>query len=184
MDDRKFYLALPSRAFVLVRAAHGKRDESHHFGVFNLAPVEDDRGPVTLAAPRFEEPAAREHLEVARAYPKGSPWRQLVAFEAIVAGPEEYHRHRLGKRVRLTKGEPRDPAGIDDFMKAAQRHGENNEPDDEVGDLQAMLFAAFRLLSPGQRLQFFQAEELLELADVPEYDALARRNGIPLRQGL
>ena len=43
---------------------------------------------------------------------------------------------------------------VEVFIKAAVRHGEDSEPDHEVGDLQDYLRAAFRLLTPEQKVAF------------------------------
>lgn len=40
---------------------------------------------------------------------------------------------------------------IEMLISAAQRHGENSEPDREVGDLQTMLRWAWVRLAPGDR---------------------------------
>lgn len=40
---------------------------------------------------------------------------------------------------------------IEDFIKAAEKHGEDSHPDHEVGDLQDLLRAAWEIMSPEQR---------------------------------
>ena len=40
---------------------------------------------------------------------------------------------------------------VEEIIAAAERHGEQSEPDHEVGDLQDALRAAWALLSPDQR---------------------------------
>lgn len=52
--------------------------------------------------------------------------------------------------------------GLDLILNAAQAHGENSEPEHEVGDLQVVLRAAWRVMTPGQRVA------LLRDADVAE----------------
>lgn len=54
------------------------------------------------------------------------------------------------------------PNGLELILKAAEAHGENSEPDYEVGDLQVVLRAAWALMTPGQRVA------LLRDADVAE----------------
>lgn len=40
------------------------------------------------------------------------------------------------------------------YLDAAKQHGEDSEPDHEVGDLQAFLTVAWSLMSPSQRREF------------------------------
>lgn len=46
------------------------------------------------------------------------------------------------------------------FVKAATKHGEDSEPDHEVGDLQDYFRAAFRLLTPEQKEAFLATAEV------------------------
>lgn len=44
-----------------------------------------------------------------------------------------------------------DTSDIEQVLDAAQRHGEQSEPDHEVGDLQEIVRALWAMLSPEQR---------------------------------
>jgi hypothetical protein len=46
----------------------------------------------------------------------------------------------------------------DFYLSAAQSHGEDSDPDHEVGDLQDFLRAAFKIMTPEQRKQFAMDE--------------------------
>jgi len=43
---------------------------------------------------------------------------------------------------------------VEFYIDAAQKHGEDSEPDHEVGDLQDFLRRAWALMSPDQRVEF------------------------------
>lgn len=43
---------------------------------------------------------------------------------------------------------------IEVYIKAAQNHGEDSEPDHEVGDLQDLLRLAWSLMNDGQKATF------------------------------
>lgn len=45
------------------------------------------------------------------------------------------------------------PYSIDIILEAARRHGEQSEPDHEVGDLQDALRICWKLMTPTQREQ-------------------------------
>ena len=52
---------------------------------------------------------------------------------------------------------------ITTVFEAAARHGEESEPDHEVGDLQDVLAAAWELMSSEQRLELMQSEVVVAL---------------------
>jgi hypothetical protein len=54
---------------------------------------------------------------------------------------------------------------IETFIAAAQKHGEDSEPDHEVGDLQDMLRAAWSIMTPEQRRTFATTEEVDNVMD-------------------
>lgn len=58
--------------------------------------------------------------------------------------------------------EPRDPR-VERILNAAQQHGQNSEPDHEVGDLQDVLRAAWSLMSIEQRNQLMAAAETVNV---------------------
>ena len=51
---------------------------------------------------------------------------------------------------------------IETYIKSAQQHGEDSEPDHEIGDLQVFLRAAFRHMSTGERHAFAADPEVAE----------------------
>lgn len=55
---------------------------------------------------------------------------------------------------------------IDRLINAAKQHGEDSEPDHEVGDLQDYLRAAWRIMSPAQRLQFMKDDAVRDVAEI------------------
>lgn len=59
-------------------------------------------------------------------------------------------------------GEETDPtAALDEkITEAAKQHGEDSEPDMEVGDLQEALYAAWKELDPAARQRVFDSLEL------------------------
>lgn len=44
---------------------------------------------------------------------------------------------------------------IDDIIEAAANHGRDSEPDHEVGDLQDLLRVAWKIMTPQQRVRFW-----------------------------
>lgn len=55
---------------------------------------------------------------------------------------------------RDSQPEPVDFEPLETFIEAAQQHGEDSDPDHEVGDLQDYLRAMWELLTPEQRLAY------------------------------
>ena len=71
---------------------------------------------------------------------------------------------------------------LEELFQAADAHAaEAGDLDHAVGDLQSILRAAWRVLTPAQRRALFAEPELKELSDLPEYGALighlTRRHG-------
>ena len=64
--------------------------------------------------------------------------------------------------MTTTTKEPSDPR-IERVLNAAQQHGENDEPDHEVGDLQDVLRAAWSLMTLEQRNQLMAAAETVDV---------------------
>lgn len=54
------------------------------------------------------------------------------------------------------------PLDSQTFVTIAQRHGEDSEPDHEVGDLQAFFRAAYDMLTPEQRECFLARDDVRE----------------------
>ena len=62
---------------------------------------------------------------------------------------------------------------LDDLFRAADAHAaEAGDLDHAVGDLQEILRAAWRVLTPQQRRDLFAQPELADLAGLPEYEPL------------
>jgi len=57
---------------------------------------------------------------------------------------------------------------IETFIQAAKNHGELDDPDHEVGDLQDMLRVAFRLMLPGQVKAFARDPKVDAVLDAGE----------------
>lgn len=64
--------------------------------------------------------------------------------------------------MTTTNLEPKDPR-VERILKAAEQHGQNSEPDHEVGDLQDVLRAAWSLMSTEQRNQLMAAAETVNV---------------------
>ena len=58
---------------------------------------------------------------------------------------------------------------IEQLLQAACDHGTDQGSDVEAGDLQEMLRAAWALLTPEQRQEFFERPEITTLMETPEY---------------
>jgi hypothetical protein len=77
---------------------------------------------------------------------------------------------------------------LEELFQAADAHaGAAGDADHAVGDLQAILRAAWRILTPAQRLVLFAEPELQELSELPEYGPLighlTRRHGHAAHEG-
>lgn len=55
-----------------------------------------------------------------------------------------------------------DTTSIEAYLDAAKTHGEDSEPDHEVGDLQQYLRAAWAIMTPEQQAQFRADPEVAE----------------------
>lgn len=55
---------------------------------------------------------------------------------------------------------------IETYISAAQQHGEDSEPDHEVGDLQDMLRVVWKLLTPQQKAAFRESEAALSTLEM------------------
>lgn len=54
---------------------------------------------------------------------------------------------------------------LEDHISAAQTHGENSDPDHEVGDLQDMLRAVWEIMTPEQREEALASDEFVNVLD-------------------
>lgn len=73
---------------------------------------------------------------------------------------------------------------LEELFRAADAHAaEAGELDYAVGDLQEILRAVWRILTPAQRTALWAEPELEELSELPEYEPLighlTRRRGCP-----
>src|SRR4051812_365636 len=72
----------------------------------------------------------------------------------------------------MTSPEERLPE-LDELFQAADSHADAaSDPDYAVGDLQEILRAAWRVLTPAQLTELFAQPELAELAELDEYGQL------------
>jgi hypothetical protein len=172
MAETRYLLATVHGNYVVRRRAHGKQEKGTFWGEHALGVVEADGQVFGSNVPTFAEDEARALVESGQVNPTRGRATMIVAF---LAAPDPQGRpsyHTLGARAVLTAGETPAPVTPEKLLEAAQAHGENNEPDSEVGDLQQLFHAAFRLLTPEQRVVFFASDEIRELADVPEYEEI------------
>ena len=58
-----------------------------------------------------------------------------------------------------------DPQLAEMLIAAAQQHGEDSEPDHEVGDLQEVVRAMWKLLTPSQRVAVLRSDEVQNIAE-------------------
>jgi hypothetical protein len=64
---------------------------------------------------------------------------------------------RSGKMYAMTNPLRRQADLLDEIFSAARRHGQDSEPEHEVGDLQDALSVAWNLLTPAQQQQVYEA---------------------------
>jgi hypothetical protein len=55
---------------------------------------------------------------------------------------------------------------IEEYILVAQQHGEDSEPDHEVGDLQDLLRAAWAMMTPEQQAALMQSDPVTALAEL------------------
>lgn len=72
------------------------------------------------------------------------------------------------KEIVLITGEPVNGQVVnfeplEDLIDAAKQHGEDSEPDHEVGDLQDLLRAMWELLTPEQRLSYVGLSKVVQV---------------------
>lgn len=74
---------------------------------------------------------------------------------------EQWDVAELLEKETLTAVTVGDPLDIETYIKAAQQHGEDDEPDHEVGDLQDILRVAWEIMTPDQRERFAKDDAAL-----------------------
>ncbi len=57
---------------------------------------------------------------------------------------------------------------VETYIAAAKAHGENDDPDHEVGDLQDMLREAFKFLTKKQIAEFANSGKVLEILELAD----------------
>lgn len=62
---------------------------------------------------------------------------------------------------------------IEHLIRAAQQHGEDSEPDHEVGDLQDLLRSVWQLLTPGQRAAALRSQQVSDVLEGAMLEPLA-----------
>ncbi len=67
---------------------------------------------------------------------------------------------------------PTSPEFANLLLEAARLHGENSEPDHEIGDLQDLFVACWLVMSPEQRALALSDPAVQDLFDCPEYTGL------------
>ena len=83
--------------------------------------------------------------------------------------------HRRGRLPNLPIYTSLDFA--ESLLEAARLHGENSEPDHEVGDLQTLFVACWSVMSPEQRALVLVDPDVLFLLDGLEYSDLLSNEG-------
>jgi hypothetical protein len=73
-------------------------------------------------------------------------------------------RNRASARLGTPHLDPTLP-DIETYISAAEQHGQDSEPDNEVGDLQDLLRAAWTLLAPEQKKAFAKRADVLTVLE-------------------
>lgn len=58
------------------------------------------------------------------------------------------------------------------LLECAREHGENSDPDHEVGDLQDLFVSCWRVMTPDQRRRALADPEVQTVMEGPEYEDL------------
>lgn len=56
------------------------------------------------------------------------------------------------------------------LIEAAEQHGQDSEPDHEVGDLQTYLRAAWKVLTPEQKLEVLQDDAVVDTFETAQFE--------------
>ena len=67
-------------------------------------------------------------------------------------------------------GDPIDYALV--LLECAREHGENSEPDHEVGDIRTFFLACWAIMTPGQRTIALMDPRVQDVLEGPEYGRL------------
>lgn len=103
----------------------------------------------------------------------GECWREMFTLSAASSLNEN---SRETEPTKSEDDESSDRPALEVLFDAADAHAvAAGEPDHVVGDLQEILRAAWRIMTPRQRAVLFKRPELVNLAELPEYEHLACR---------
>ena len=58
---------------------------------------------------------------------------------------------------------------VEILIEAAEQHGQDSEPDHEVGDLQTYLRAAWKVLTPEQKLEVLQDDDVVNTFETAQF---------------
>jgi hypothetical protein len=64
------------------------------------------------------------------------------------------------------------PESASPLLECARLHGENSEPDHEVGDLAAFFVACWTVMTPEQRALALSDPQMQDVIDGPDYESL------------
>ena len=90
-----------------------------------------------------------------------SAWRRLFENNA----PDAEILKLLNERPTTDSVPFMPPRLVEGVIRGAELHGEESEPDMEIGDLQGALRAAYKLLSPSKREAFLATEEVKSILE-------------------
>lgn len=150
MADEKFGFKVGQFVRMLVESSGGDPDgEERSFPVGSLALIS---GIEHLPDPQGWAFTLLIEGEIVNVFDEGDGLPDEAFFEAV-----EIQAIETLPGVNLTKDFVTD---VEVYIEAAQRHGEDSEPDHEVGDLQDLLRAAWGLLSEEQKMSLFWKDEV------------------------
>lgn len=107
----------------------------------------------------------------------GECWREVFTLSAV--GPLDESAPETETETPESN-ESSDRPALEVLFDAADAHAAAaGDPNYAVGDLQEILRAAWRIMTPRQRAALFMRSELVNLAELPEYERLAHRHVRP-----
>lgn len=90
---------------------------------------------------------------------------ELTAFMAAIRDISSWNIEAAEERLGLAEDEDEEkevlgngPEDLETVFEMARQHGEDSDPDHEVGDLQELLRQAWEIMSPDQRLELLQSD--------------------------
>lgn len=118
-----------------------------------------DGGTVTLSYDHAHD-GYENHMLAATALAGNLGWLTKYRLEGGGLPPQTdfaYCFVLIADHTSVLEGHP--DLFIERVLHAAERHGELSEPDHEVGDLQGVIYALWKLLTPEQRAAYASDEE-------------------------